>query len=96
MVKITFENVFFRYKSDDKWSINDLSLNIKAGEVIGIVGRSGSGKNTLTKLIQRFYAPEKGRIILDDLYIALAEPIWLRRHIGIVQQENVLLNRTIK
>ncbi|MDX8000207.1 type I secretion system permease/ATPase [Xenorhabdus sp. Reich] len=94
--QIKFEDVGFRYQTDGKWNINNLSLNIKAEEVIGIVGRSGSGKSTLTKLIQRFYIPEKGRIMLDELDIALAGPTWLRRHIGVVQQENVLLNRTIK
>ncbi|WP_231853029.1 type I secretion system permease/ATPase [Xenorhabdus poinarii] len=93
---VTFEDVFFRYQMDGKWNISSLSLDIKAGEIIGIVGRSGSGKSTLAKLIQRFYIPEKGRIMLDELDLALAEPTWLRRQIGVVQQENVLLNRTIK
>ncbi|WP_338883056.1 type I secretion system permease/ATPase [Xenorhabdus sp. TH1] len=94
--EITFEDVFFRYQTDGKWNVNNLSFNIKAGEIIGIVGRSGSGKSTLTKLIQRFYSPEKGRIMIDELDIALAEPTWLRSNIGVVQQENVLLNKTIK
>ncbi|MCC8422452.1 ATP-binding cassette domain-containing protein [Photorhabdus thracensis] len=94
--EVTFEDVCFRYQADGKWDINNLSLNIEAGEVIGVVGRSGSGKSTLTKLIQRFYISEKGRIMLDELDLALAEPTWLRRHIGVVQQENVLFNRTIK
>ena len=64
--------------------------------VIGIVGRSGSGKSTLTKLIQRLYLPESGRVRVDGIDLALADPAWLRRNIGVVLQENVLFNRSIR
>jgi subfamily B ATP-binding cassette protein HlyB/CyaB len=64
--------------------------------VIGIVGRSGSGKSTLTKLIQRLYVPESGRVLIDGVDLALVEPAWLRRRIGVVLQENFLFNRSVR
>ena len=73
-----------------------MSFTIKQGEVIGIVGRSGSGKSTISKLIQRLYIPEAGKILIDGIDIALADPAWLRRQIGVVLQENFLFNATIR
>ncbi|HFW7069757.1 TPA: type I secretion system permease/ATPase [Morganella morganii] len=92
---ITFRNIRFRYKPDSPVILNDINLDIQEGEVIGIVGRSGSGKSTLTKLIQRFYIPENGQVLIDGHDLALADPNWLRRQVGVVLQDNVLLNRTI-
>jgi len=93
---ISFENVKFRYRVDGPLILNDVSLEIKAGEIIGIVGRSGSGKSTLTKLLQRLYVPEGGRARIDGMDLALADPAWLRRQIGVVLQENLLFNRSIR
>lgn len=93
---IRFSDVTFRYRPDGAEVLNHLSLDIKAGEVIGIVGRSGSGKSTLTKLIQRLYIPTDGRVFIDGHDVALLDPAWLRRQIGVVLQENVLLNRSIR
>ncbi len=93
---IAFEHVDFRYKADGRLILQDLSLQIRAGEVLGIVGRSGSGKSTLTKLVQRLYVPENGRVLVDGNDLALADPTWLRRQVGVVLQENVLLNRSIR
>jgi len=93
---ISFENVKFRYRPDGPLILNDVSLNIKAGDVVGIVGRSGSGKSTLTKLLQRLYVPEGGRVRIDGIDLALADPAWLRRQIGVVLQENLLFNRSIR
>lgn len=93
---ITFEHVDFRYKADGRLILQDLSLQIQAGEILGIVGRSGSGKSTLTKLVQRLYVPEQGRVLVDGNDLALAAPAWLRRQVGVVLQENVLLNRSIR
>lgn len=76
--------------------MQDLNLRIRAGEVLGIVGRSGSGKSTLTKLVQRLYVLEQGRVLVDGNDLALAAPAWLRQQVGVVLQENVLLNRSIR
>jgi subfamily B ATP-binding cassette protein HlyB/CyaB len=93
---LRFENIVFRYRAGSPEILRDLSLEIRAGEVVGIVGRSGSGKSTLTKLLQRLYMPERGRVMVDGLDIALLDPAWLRRQIGVVLQENVLFNRSIR
>ncbi|EIF31221.1 type I secretion system ABC transporter, HlyB family [Burkholderia sp. Ch1-1] len=93
---IRFENVRFRYRPDGPPVLDDLSLDVRAGEVVGIVGRSGSGKSTLTKLLQRLYLPEQGTVRIDGIDLALAEPAWLRRQVGVVLQENVLFNRSIR
>lgn len=93
---ISFSNVRFRYRPDGPPILHDVSLDIKAGQVIGIVGRSGSGKSTLTKLLQRLYIPEAGAVRIDGIDLALADPAWLRRQIGVVLQENLLFNRSIR
>ena len=76
--------------------LKGITLDIQPGEVIGIVGRSGSGKSTLTKLIQRLYVPERGRVLIDGLDLTLVDASSLRRQIGVVLQENVLFNRTLR
>ena len=63
--------------------------------MIGFVGQSGSGKSSLTKLVQRLYSPQSGQVMLDGVDIAQLDPGWLRRQIGVVLQENLLFNRTI-
>lgn len=73
-----------------------VSLEIQPGEVLGVVGRSGSGKSTLAKLVQRLYVPESGRILIDGVDLALIDPAWLRRQIGVVLQENILFNRSVR
>ncbi len=93
---VKFINVSFRYALDKPQVLSDISLHVKQGESIGIVGSSGSGKSTLTKLIQRLYMPENGRIMIDDIDISTADPSWLRRQIGVVLQENTLLNRSVR
>ncbi len=94
--RIQFDQVSFRYRSDGPEVLRDVSLDIQVGEVIGIVGRSGSGKSTLTKLVQRLYVPERGRVLIDGVDIAQVDTAWLRRRIGVVLQENVLFNRTVR
>lgn len=93
---VRFERVRFRYKAESAVILNDISLSIRAGEVVGIVGRSGSGKSTVTKLIQRLYVPESGRVTIDGVDLSMIDTAWLRRQIGVVQQENFLFNRTIR
>jgi len=94
--RVTFESVAFRYRPDRPRVLHQLSLDVAAGESIGIVGSSGSGKSTLTKLIQRLYLPESGKVSIDGVDLALIDTAWLRRQIGVVLQENVLFNRTIR
>ncbi|SAK77300.1 ABC transporter [Caballeronia ptereochthonis] len=94
--EIAFENIRFRYRADGPLIIDGVSMKIGAGQVIGIVGRSGSGKSTLTKLLQRLYLPEQGTVRIDGVDLALADPAWLRRQIGVVLQENLLFNRTVR
>ncbi|RFU44925.1 type I secretion system permease/ATPase [Paraburkholderia sp. DHOC27] len=93
---IRFENVLFRYRPDGPPILSDVSLDIRAGDVIGIVGRSGSGKSTLTKLLQRLYLPEHGTVRIDGIDLALTDPAWLRRQVGVVLQENTLFNRSVR
>jgi len=93
---ITFDKVKFRYASNEREVLKDVNFNIAAGEIIGIVGRSGSGKSTITKLIQRLYSPTAGRILIDDIDLAQANVSSLRRQIGVVLQDNMLFNRSIK
>ena len=73
-----------------------MSFSVAAGEVIGIVGRSGSGKSTIAKLIQRLYVPERGRILVDGVDLAQVDPAWLRRQVGVVLQENFLFNSSVR
>lgn len=93
---IRFEKVRFRYRPDSPEVICDMSFGIKPGTVVGIVGRSGSGKSTISKLIQRLYIPEAGKILIDGTDISLTDPVWLRGQIGVVLQENFLFNATIR
>jgi len=93
---VRFDFVRFRHRLDGPLVLDDVTLDVAAGEVIGIVGPSGSGKSTLAKLIQRLYVPENGRILIDGIDLSVVDPAWLRRQIGVVLQENVLLNVSIR
>ena len=93
---VAFEHVTFRYRIDGPEVLSDVNLKVPAGQVIGIVGPSGSGKSTLSKLVQRLYVPESGRVLVDGVDLAQIDPSWLRRQIGVVLQENVLFNRSIR
>ena len=93
---IEFDRVTFRYSLGAQPVLRDVSLRIPAGQVVGIVGPSGSGKSTIAKLVQRLYQPEAGRVLVDDIDAAVLEPSWLRRQIGVVLQENILFNRSVR
>jgi subfamily B ATP-binding cassette protein HlyB/CyaB len=94
--RVEFDKVRFRYRPDTPEAIRGISLDIAAGEMLGIVGPSGSGKSTLTKLIQRLYVPGQGRVLVDGVDLSLVDPAWLRRQIGVVLQENILFNRSVR
>lgn len=94
--RIEFDRVEFRYRPGAQPVLRGVNLAIQAGETVGIVGRSGSGKSTLTKLVQRLYQPEQGRVLIDGVDISTIDASSLRRQIGVVLQENVLFNRSIR
>jgi len=93
---VRFDHVGFRYRLDGQEILRGVSLEIEAGQVIGVVGPSGSGKSTLAKLLQRLYVPETGRVLIDGIDLAMTDPSWLRRQIGVVLQENLLFNRSVR
>ncbi|WP_343653290.1 type I secretion system permease/ATPase [Herbaspirillum sp.] len=93
---ISFDQVSFRYRPEMPPVIHTLSLEVKPGEVIGVVGRSGSGKSTLARLVQRLYLCDSGRISMDGQDIAVIDTASLRRQIGVVLQESTLFSRSIR
>jgi ATP-binding cassette, subfamily B, bacterial HlyB/CyaB len=93
---IRVDHVTFRYGSDRPEVLSDVTLDISPGEVLGVVGPSGSGKSTLAKLVQRLHTPERGRMLVDGVDLALVDPAWLRRQVGVVLQENILFNRSVR
>jgi subfamily B ATP-binding cassette protein HlyB/CyaB len=93
---VRFDNIGFSYSPDMPNVLNGISAEFKAGQSVGLVGRSGSGKSTITKLIQRLYIPNSGTIYIDSVDIRHMNPKWLRNNIGVVLQENFLFSGTIK
>jgi len=92
--QIEFKNVNFKYR--EEFVLNDVSFKVKKGEKVAIVGPSGAGKSTLLNLIPRFYEPLSGEITLDGQSLDSIKLTSLRKQIGIVYQDNVLFNGTIK
>lgn len=93
--EIAFEDVTFHYGGHHDPLYRDFSLTIRGGEKVGLVGRSGSGKTTFVKLVQRLYDVTTGRIAIDGQDIASVTQESLRRQIAIVQQEPVLFHRSL-
>ncbi|MGY4436693.1 subfamily B ATP-binding cassette protein HlyB/CyaB [Bradyrhizobium sp. F1.13.1] len=93
---IRFEHVSFRYRPDGPEILHDVSFDIPAGQTVGIVGSSGSGKSTFAKLVQRLYVPQGGRVLVDGMDLMTTDPAGLRRQIGIVLQDNMLFNRSVR
>lgn len=93
---IEFKNVFFKYPSSKNYILNDLNLEVKKGEIIAIVGRSGAGKTSLVDLIPRFYDPVSGAIYIDGINIADVNLKSLRQQIGLVSQDVILFNDTVR
>ncbi|HVC50348.1 MAG TPA: lipid A export permease/ATP-binding protein MsbA [Burkholderiales bacterium] len=92
---LSFKNITIKYPGSTKAALNDLSLEIAAGETIALVGASGSGKTTLVNLIPRFYIPDSGAILLDGINLSDIILPELRAHIALVSQDIVLFNDTI-
>ncbi|TGT57498.1 ABC transporter ATP-binding protein [Mesorhizobium sp. M00.F.Ca.ET.170.01.1.1] len=93
--EIRFEDIRFHY-GRQKGVIENLSLTVKPGEKVGIVGRSGAGKSTLVNLLLRFYDLEAGRILIDGQEIAAVAQDSLRAQIGMVTQDTSLLHRSVR
>lgn len=93
--RIEFDKVRFRYNIEGSEVIKGMSFAIEPGTIVGVVGRSGSGKSTISKLIQRLYIPEGGKITIDGMDISLVNPVMLRTQIGVVLQENFMFNGTV-
>jgi subfamily B ATP-binding cassette protein MsbA len=91
---IVFAGVGFRY--GDQWALRNINLNIRAGEVVALVGMSGGGKSTLADLIPRFYDPQEGHILLDAVDIRRFSLRALRAQIGLVTQHTFLFNDTVR
>lgn len=92
---IEFRNVSLRYPDAEKDALSNISLTIKAGEKIAILGRVGSGKSSLEKLIVGLYRPTSGAVLIDGVNIGQIDPAELRRSIGYIPQEVQLLNGTV-
>ncbi|KAF5752776.1 hypothetical protein HS088_TW01G00694 [Tripterygium wilfordii] len=94
---ITFEHVSFKYPTrPDIQIFKDLCLNIPSGKTVALVGESGCGKSTVISLIERFYDPDSGQVLLDTVDIKKLKLKWLRQQMGLVSQEPILFNDTIR
>lgn len=93
--EIEFRNVSFAYPDEDNNALSDVSLHIRAGERVGILGRVGSGKSSLEKLILGLYRPTSGKILIDGVHIEQIDLTELRSNIGYVPQDVQLLNGTV-
>jgi subfamily B ATP-binding cassette protein HlyB/CyaB len=94
--EIIFEHVGFRYRVDGPEILHDVEFHVPPGQVVGVVGPSGSGESTLAKLIQRLYVPETGRVLIDGVDLAMVDTAWLRRQVGVVLQEDILFNVSVR
>jgi len=93
---IRFEGVYFRYDgAETPYVLQDISVNIKPGELVAIVGRSGSGKTTLAKLLVGFYPPTDGKLTVDGYDIGVVDKEYYRAQVGYVMQSNLLFSGTI-
>jgi ATP-binding cassette subfamily B protein len=93
---VQFRGVTFRFTDSSPMVLHGVNLDIPAGAFVGLVGGSGSGKSTLLKLLPRFYSPLEGSVLVDGIDISKVELYSLRRQIGVVPQDSVLFDGTIR
>lgn len=93
---IEFNNVVFTYPGETKPALNGVSFKIKAGEKVGIIGKIGSGKSTIEKLILSFYKPDSGSILIDGIDLTQLDPAELRKNINYIPQEVNLFSGSVK
>lgn len=95
--KIRFDDVTFNYPSrPERSALHSFSLDVNPGETIALVGPSGAGKSTALQLLLRFYDPQQGRVLIDGIDIALADPADVRSRIALVPQDTVLFGTTAR
>ena len=94
--KVSYEDLSFRFNKKGPLQLSQVSLDIKEGEFVAIVGQSGSGKSTLMKLLSRLYDPDGGKISIDGYDISKVELYSLRRQIGIVPQDSLLFDGSVE
>ena len=94
--RVQFVDVVFSYAEDQEPILNGVNLEVPTGSFVGLVGGSGSGKSTLLKLLPRFYRANSGKVLVDGLDISKVELYSLRRQIGVVPQDTVLFDGTIR
>jgi ABC-type multidrug transport system fused ATPase/permease subunit len=93
---IEFRAVSFKYPTRDVYVLQNVSFEVQPGTIVAVVGHSGSGKSTIVQLLERFYDIDEGQILLDGHEIQTLDPRWLHRKIGLVSQEPVLFEGTIR
>jgi ATP-binding cassette subfamily C protein LapB len=94
--QIEFQNVSFSYPNQTEKALDGVSFTIKPGERVAILGRIGSGKSTLGRLLMKLYEPSEGSVLLDGIDMRQIDPADIRRHIGYVGQDNYLFYGTIR
>ncbi|NUO20090.1 ABC transporter ATP-binding protein [bacterium] len=93
---LAFEHVWFRYPTSEQWVLRDISLTVKRGERVALVGRSGSGKTTMANLLPRFYSAERGQVLWDGTNVESIARESLRKYISIVSQDVFLFNESVR
>jgi subfamily B ATP-binding cassette protein MsbA len=93
---ITYDHLSFRYPTQERWALENIQLTVRTGEIVALVGSSGAGKSSMALLLPRFYDPVSGRILIDGHDIRDISFASLRRQIGLVTQDVLLFNETVR
>jgi ATP-binding cassette, subfamily B, multidrug efflux pump len=95
-LNLKFEQVYFKYKAEGNYALENISFNLEEGHSLGIVGQTGSGKSTLIKLLCRFYDPTQGKIIIENTDLTELDPSVIRQNILMIPQRSFLFSGSIK